>query len=31
MGLPNIKNNADTLQIHSVVGQGTTLEMAIGL
>jgi anti-sigma regulatory factor (Ser/Thr protein kinase) len=31
MGLPNIKNNADTFQIHSVVGQGTTLEMAIGL
>jgi anti-sigma regulatory factor (Ser/Thr protein kinase) len=31
MGLPNIKNNADTLQIHSVVGQGTTLEIAIGL
>jgi anti-sigma regulatory factor (Ser/Thr protein kinase) len=31
MGLPNIKNNADTLQIHSVVGRGTTLEMAIGL
>jgi anti-sigma regulatory factor (Ser/Thr protein kinase) len=31
MGLPNIKNNADTLQIHSVVGQGTRLEMAIGL
>jgi anti-sigma regulatory factor (Ser/Thr protein kinase) len=31
MGLPNIKNNADTLRIHSVVGQGTTLEMVIGL
>jgi anti-sigma regulatory factor (Ser/Thr protein kinase) len=31
MGLPNIKNNADTFQIHSVVGRGTTLEMAIGL
>jgi len=31
MGLPNIKNNADTLQVHSVVGRGTRLEMAIGL
>ena len=31
MGLPNIQNNADTFQIHSVVGQGTTLEIAIEL
>jgi anti-sigma regulatory factor (Ser/Thr protein kinase) len=31
MGLPNIKNNADTFQIHSVLGQGTALEVTIGL
>ena len=31
MGLPNIKNNSDTFEIHSVVGRGTRLEMAIGL
>lgn len=31
MGLPNIKNNADTLRVHSVVGQGTALEITIGL
>ena len=31
MGLPNIKNNADSFSIHSVVGQGTTLQIAIGL
>jgi anti-sigma regulatory factor (Ser/Thr protein kinase) len=31
MGLPNIMNNADSFSIHSVVGQGTTLQIAIGL
>jgi len=31
MGLPNIKKNADTFQIDSVVGRGTKLEIAIGL
>jgi anti-sigma regulatory factor (Ser/Thr protein kinase) len=31
MGLPNIKNNADSFSIHSVVGQGTTLQIGIGL
>ncbi|NTU43226.1 MAG: anti-sigma regulatory factor [Nitrospirales bacterium] len=29
MGLPNIKRNADILQIDSVVGEGTTLEITI--
>ena len=29
MGLPNIKRNADELHLHSIVGQGTTLEITI--
>lgn len=29
MGLPNIRRNADTLRIDSVVGEGTTLEIII--
>jgi anti-sigma regulatory factor (Ser/Thr protein kinase) len=31
MGLPNIKKNADTLTVNSVVGEGTTLEFIIYL
>jgi anti-sigma regulatory factor (Ser/Thr protein kinase) len=31
MGLSNIKKNADAFSIHSVVGKGTTLEIAIRL
>lgn len=31
MGLPNIKNNADTLEINSVVGQGTTVTITVKL
>jgi serine/threonine-protein kinase RsbT len=31
MGLPNIKKNSDAFHIHSTIGQGTTLEIAIGL
>ena len=31
MGLPNIKKNADTMSITSVVGEGTTLEFIIKL
>ncbi len=31
MGLPNIKNNTDILNITSVVGKGTTVEMIIYL
>ena len=29
MGLPNIKKNADEFCLHSIVGQGTTLEITI--
>lgn len=29
MGLPNIKKNADQFRLHSVVGQGTTLEITV--
>lgn len=29
MGLPNIKKNSDTLDIDSVVGEGTTLEIIL--
>jgi len=29
MGLPNIKRNADRFQISSVVGKGTSLDIAI--
>ncbi len=29
MGLPNMKKNADTFKIDSVVGEGTTIEMVI--
>jgi serine/threonine-protein kinase RsbT len=31
MGLPNIKKSMDFLEIHTVVGSGTTLEMAIDI
>lgn len=31
MGLPNIKRNSDRLKIDSVVGEGTTLEIVIGI
>ena len=31
MGLPNIKKNADVFKIDSVVGEGTTLEITIGI
>jgi anti-sigma regulatory factor (Ser/Thr protein kinase) len=31
MGLPNIRKNADELSISSVVGQGTKVEIGIGL
>ena len=31
MGLPNIKKNSDQLNIDSVVGEGTTLEIIINL
>ena len=31
MGLPNIQKNADQFEIHSVVGQGTTLEIKVRL
>lgn len=31
MGLPNIKKNADKLNINSVVGEGTTLEFIINV
>ena len=31
MGLPNISENVDTLDISSEVGKGTTLDMSIGL
>lgn len=31
MGLPNIKKNSDKLNIDSVVGEGTTLEIIINL
>lgn len=31
MGLPNIKKNADIFKIDSVVGEGTTLEITIGI
>jgi serine/threonine-protein kinase RsbT len=31
MGLPNIKKNADKMQINSVAGEGTTLEFIIDL
>ena len=31
MGLPNIKNSADTLEIHSEEGQGTTLTIGFKL
>ena len=27
MGLPNIKANSDVLEVHSVVGKGTTVEI----
>jgi len=29
LGLPNIKKNADSFHIHSVVGKGTTLEITV--
>jgi hypothetical protein len=29
LGLPNIKKNADSFNIHSVVGKGTTLEITV--
>ena len=29
MGLPNIRKNADEFRLHSVVGQGTTLQITI--
>jgi len=29
MGLPNIKKNADEFRLHSVVGEGTTLQIVI--
>lgn len=29
LGLPNIKRNCDTLKIDSVVGEGTTIEIAV--
>jgi len=29
MGLPNISRNADVLNIHSIPGKGTTLEITI--
>ena len=31
MGLPNIKKNSDEFKLDSVVGEGTTVEMAINL
>lgn len=31
MGLPNIKKNADTMNINSVLGEGTTLEFVINI
>ena len=31
MGLPNIKRNADTLTVNSIVGEGTTVEFTINL
>jgi anti-sigma regulatory factor (Ser/Thr protein kinase) len=31
MGLPNIKRNADTLTVNSIVGEGTTVEFTIKL
>jgi anti-sigma regulatory factor (Ser/Thr protein kinase) len=31
MGLPNIKRNADTLTVNSIVGEGTTVEFIINL
>ncbi|MEW6685721.1 MAG: ATP-binding protein [Candidatus Edwardsbacteria bacterium] len=31
MGLPNIKKNADEFKISSVVGQGTKLEITVGM
>ena len=31
MGLPNIKENSDEFKLDSVVGEGTTVEMAINL
>jgi serine/threonine-protein kinase RsbT len=31
MGLPNMKKNSDEFKIDSVVGEGTTVEMAINL
>lgn len=31
MGLPNIRKNADTISIDSVVGEGTTVEITINL
>jgi hypothetical protein len=31
MGLPNIKKNADTLAIDSVLGKGTTVSIMIRL
>lgn len=31
MGLPNIKRNADTLTVNSIIGEGTTVEFIINL
>jgi anti-sigma regulatory factor (Ser/Thr protein kinase) len=31
MGLPNIRKNADTMSIDSVVGEGTTVNITINL
>ncbi len=31
LGLPNIKRNSDSLKLDSVVGEGTTLEIIIGI
>lgn len=31
MGLPNIKKNADTLTVNSIIGEGTTVEFTINL
>jgi serine/threonine-protein kinase RsbT len=31
MGLPNIKRNADTLTVNSIVGEGTTVEFIMNL